>query len=384
MHEAQTLANDLVSCSYAARIGPAGPPGSHPIKTVRGRFQLRRPQHRHANQTAIARAAGVSVSTVSRALSNAPGISDERRTQIRRLAHEAGYLGRGPAVTATRTLLTYVTASIATGGLAPFYDAIVTALVATAREAGLALGVRLVDEASLDVRRLERDAATETPIATMFVGIDPSPAIATRYLAGAIPLVLVNGYDPEMRFDCVAPNNFFGGALAARHLLEAGHRSLLYVEDHIRWTTIQRRRGFVAALEQWPDARQSVLGIAASPEATLTAEIERRRRGLSDWTAMFCVNDMSAIRAIGALEAAGFHVPADISVLGFDDLPYASMMNPPLSTMTVDTGMIGRQAIALLLRRLAEPDTHAVQIECGVRRKLGGTVAQLTQNSVLQ
>ena len=56
---------------------------------------------------------------MSRALSNAPGISDERRTQIRRLAHEAGYLGRSPAVVATRTLLTYVTASIATGGLAP-------------------------------------------------------------------------------------------------------------------------------------------------------------------------------------------------------------------------------------------------------------------------
>jgi len=340
---------------------------------------LRRPQRRHANQTAIARAAGVSVSTVSRALSNAPGISDERRTQIRRLAHEAGYLGRSPAVVATRTLLTYVTASIATGGLAPFYDAIVSALVATAREAGLALGVRLVDEAALDIKRLERDAALETPIATLFVGIDPSPAIAARYLAGETPLVLVNGYDPDMRFDGVAPNNFFGGALAARHLLEAGHRSLLYVEDHIRWTTIQRRRGFIAALERWPGARHTVLGIAGNPEAALAAEIERRRLGDSDWTAMFCVNDMSAIRAIGALEAAGFHVPVDISVLGFDDLPYASMMNPPLSTMTVDTGMIGRQAIGVLLRRLAEPAAPAVQIDCGVRLKLGGTIAQVTQ-----
>jgi DNA-binding LacI/PurR family transcriptional regulator len=366
MRRAQTLANAEVSCS---NVEPDDEKGN----------SMRRPPRRHANQIAIARAAGVSVSTVSRALSNAPGISEERRSQIRRLAHEAGYLGRGPAVATTRTLLAYVTASIATGGLAPFYDAIVNALAQSAREAGLTLGVRLVDEASLNLKRLHRDAAVDTPIATLFVGIDPAPEIAASYLGGPVPLVLVNGYDPEMRFDCVAPNNFFGGALAARRLLEAGHRSLLFIEDHIRWTTIQRRRGFLSALEGRPDGRAAVLGIAINPEATLNAEIERRRTGLSDWTAVFCVNDMAAIRAIGALEATGFHIPADISVLGFDDLPYASMMNPPLSTMTVDTGMIGRQSIGLLLRRLAEPHAHAVQIECGVRPKLGGTVAQVAQ-----
>jgi DNA-binding LacI/PurR family transcriptional regulator len=182
-----------------------------------------------------------------------------------------------------------------------------------------------------------------------------------------------------MRFDCAAPNNFYGGMLATRQLLAAGHRSLLYIEDHVRWTTVQRRRGFFAAIEETQGARGRLLGIRADREGLLAAEIARRRRGESDWTAAFCVNDASAIRLMGALEAAGLAVPGDISVIGFDDLPYAAMMNPPLSSLSVDTAAIGRQAIALLLRRLAEPGATPMQVECGLRVGGGRTVAPLAQ-----
>ena len=338
-----------------------------------------RPPRRQANQIAIARAAGVSVSTVSRALSNAPGISEARRSQIRKLAQDAGYFGRSPGTTAARTLLTYVTASIATGGLAPFYEAIVAGLKASAADAGLTLAVRLVDESNFDLRRVERDNAELQAIATLLVGIDPPVEIGARYFEQREPLILVNGYDPLLRFDGVAPNNFYGGALATRRLIAAGHRSLLYVEDHIRWTTIQRRRGFLAAIEEAPSVRGRVLPIRPDREARLAAEIARRRRGEADWTGIFTVNDTLAIQVMSALESAGLRVPHDVSLVGFDDLPYAAMVNPPLSTMTVDCAMLGRQAIALLLRRLAEPDSTAVQVDCAVRAKTGSTIAQATQ-----
>ena len=338
-----------------------------------------KPPRRQANQIAIARAAGVSVSTVSRALSNAPGISEERRSQIRKLAQDAGYFGRATAPAATRTLLAYVTAGMATGGLAPFYDAVVAGLSASAAEAGLTLAMRLVDESNFDLARVERDNADLQAIATLLIGLDLPAAIGARYLERGDPLVLVNGYDPTLRFDCVAPNNFYGGALAAQRLIEAGHRSLLYIEDHIRWTTIQRRRGFLATVEDHPGTRGTVLAIRADRDRLLNAEIIRRRRGEADWTAVFTVNDTMAIRTMGALEAAGLRVPQDISVIGFDDLLYAAMISPPLSTMTVDCAMLGRQAITLLLRRLAEPNAVPMQIDCAVRAKTGSTIAQLAQ-----
>jgi LacI family transcriptional regulator, repressor for deo operon, udp, cdd, tsx, nupC, and nupG len=338
-----------------------------------------KPPRRQANQIAIARAAGVSVSTVSRALSNAPGISEERRSQIRKLAQDAGYFGRSAMPAATRTLLTYVTASIATGGLAPFYEAVVAGLAAGAADAGLVLAVRLVDENNFDLRRVRRDNAELQAIATLLVGIDPRPEIGAHYLERGDPLVLVNGYDPSLRFDCVAPNNFYGGALATRRLIDAGHRSLLYVEDHIRWTTIQRRRGFLAAIEERPEIKGRVLPIRPDREARLGAEIGRRKRGETDWTAVFTVNDTLAIQVMGALETAGLRVPDDVSVVGFDDLLYAAMISPPLSTMTVDCTALGRQAIALLLRRLAEPTAVPVQVDCAVHAKSGSTIALLAQ-----
>jgi DNA-binding LacI/PurR family transcriptional regulator len=338
-----------------------------------------KPPRRQANQIAIARAAGVSVSTVSRALSNAPGISEARRSQIRRLAQDAGYFGRSPGPAAARTLLTYVTASIATGGLAPFYEAIVAGLTASAADAGLALAVRLVDESNFDLRRVARDNAELQAIATLLVGIDPPAEIGAHYFERGEPLILVNGYDPLLRFDGIAPNNFYGAALATQRLIAAGHRSLLYVEDHIRWTTIQRRRGFLAAIEEAPEVRGRVLPIRPDRAGRLGAEIARRKRGEADWTGIFAVNDTLAIQVMGALETAGLRVPQDVSVIGFDDLLYAAMVNPPLSTMTVDCVMLGRQAIALLLRRLAEPGAVAVQVDCAVRAKTGSTIAQLTQ-----
>jgi DNA-binding LacI/PurR family transcriptional regulator len=331
-----------------------------------------------ANQIAIAKAAGVSVSTVSRALSDARGISDERRSQIRKLAEDAGYLGRGkPQAAPARHLRAYVTGSLATGGLAPFYEAVIGGLRNSARENGFTLAIRLVDETSLGPERMIRDQQTEEASLVIFIGIDPSDALARHFLDGNDRAVLINGYDPAMRFDCVAPNNFFGGELAGRTLLQAGHRNLLYVHDHTRWTTLQRKRGFYAALESYPDASSTAVAIANGAETELLAEVDRRARGQSAWTSVFCANDMAAFRLMNALETVGLKVPDQVSIIGFDDLPYAALMHPRLTTMQVDCTEMARQTIVLAVRRLAEPDATPLQVECGVRLQHGETIAQI-------
>jgi DNA-binding LacI/PurR family transcriptional regulator len=334
-----------------------------------------------ANQIAIAKAAGVSVSTVSRALSDARGISDERRMQIRKLAQDAGYLGRGRQPAAQmRHLRAYVTGSLATGGLAPFYEAVIAGLKSSARDGGFTLSIRMVDETSLGPERMLRDQENEEANMTIFVGIDLSENLASHFLDGTRHAVLVNGYDPAMRFDCVAPNNFFGAELAGRTLLNAGHRNLLYIHDHTRWTTTQRRRGFYSALEACPDAVSTAISVAGGTDAELLAEVEKRARGEAGWTSVFCANDMGAFRLMNALGAAGIPVPEKISVIGFDDLPYAALMHPRLTTMRVDCAEMARQAIGLVQRRLADPSATPLQIECGVDLQRGETVAQIAQN----
>ena len=235
----------------------------------------------------------------------------------------------------------------------------------------------MVDETSLGPERMARDQEQEEANATIFIGIDLTDGLASYFLGGSQRAILVNGYDPDMRFDCVAPNNFYGARMAGRALLRAGHRKLLYIHDHTRWTTTQRRRGFYAALEDYPDASAAAIGVANGVDTALLAEVERRAKGEADWTSVFCANDMAAFRLMNALEAAGLSVPGEISVIGFDDLPYAAMMHPRLTTMRVNCFEMAHQAILLAQRRISEPDAMPLQLECAVTLQSGATVAQI-------
>ncbi|KSV64865.1 hypothetical protein N185_34325 [Sinorhizobium sp. GW3] len=338
---------------------------------------MTRSRNNKANQIAIAKAAGVSVSTVSRALADGRGISEERRLQIIKLAEDAGYLKRGRQPTQAQHLRAYVTGSLATGGLAPFYEAVVGGLQENAEECGFTISVRMVDETTLSPERMARDQKADEARAVLFVGIDLSADISDYFLSCGGTAILVNGYDPRMRFDCVAPNNFYGAMSAGRALLEAGHRKLLYIHDHTRWTTTQRRRGLYAALEDFPEATLTTISVAGGADGELLAEVEKRATGRSDWTGVFAANDMGAFRLITALDTAGLSVPDDVSVIGFDDLPYAALMHPRLSTMRVDCFEMSREAIGLVQRRIAHRDAPPVQVECAVHEQAGGTIAQI-------
>ena len=332
---------------------------------------------RIANQQDLARAAGVSVSTVSRALSNSPGISAEMRTQIQRLAEELGYKSRGSSSDEpARTVRTYVTTNAVNGGLATFYNTLIEAMNEAAREVDLTLEIRLIHDRALDIPRIIRDASPQPAVATLIMGIDPSAEVLEHYDT-TNPLILVNTFDPLMRFDCVAPNNFYGAYWATHRLLTAGHRSLVHVRDQLRWTTLQRERGFFAALADFPGAHGTIVDCRDGDEK-IHAAIADRKVGKTNWTGLFCVHDMAAVRIIHALEAAQYRVPDDVSVIGFDDLPAAAMMTPRLSTMRVDCASMGREAIALVNRRLANPQARPVQVECAVEETPGGTVAQIS------
>lgn len=328
---------------------------------------------RRTNQIDLARAVGVSVSTVSRALSDAPGISDQLRKQIRKLAGEIGYAARGRGSDPTYRTKAYVTLDSATGGLAAFYESLVDGLVAEARAAAMAIDVSLVDERALEFARIEQDLADG--IAGVFlVGIDPEPALAARLVQARTAAVLVNGADPALRFDSASPANFFGAAQAASLLLDAGHRSILYVTARPRWTTRQRLRGFQAAVDAVAGARVTVCELAEPTREAAERAIDALLAGTPDWTAVFSMNDLFGIGVLQALDRRGLRVPADMSVLGFDDLPSAAMTSPRLSTFRVDRAEIGRQAIRLMARRIAEPGASMLQVEVAVTGVAGGTV----------
>lgn len=331
---------------------------------------------RTANQSDVARAAGVSVSTVSRALSNARGISSELRSQIQGLARELGYQARGATEPAERLVRTYVTVNLMSGGLVAFYSALLDGLKASAIANGLDLEVKLVRQ-GLDPQRISRDEEEQPSAANLLVGLDLSAEVA-NYYGPDRPVVLVNTFDPQMRFDCVAPNNYYGAVQATQQLIAAGHRHLMHIREQIRWTTRQREYGFMNAVAATPGVTGEIIDIRDEGDVALAAAAQAKASGKAGWTGVFAVHDNAAVRFIHALEEVGLRVPRDVSVVGFDDLPAATMITPRLSTMRVDTASIGQQAIALLLRRLSDPNAVPLQVESGVTEVRGASVAQIS------
>ncbi|WGF87535.1 LacI family DNA-binding transcriptional regulator [Marinivivus vitaminiproducens] len=332
---------------------------------------------RRPNQADVALKAGVSISTVSRALANAPGISPAVRRRIQATAAELGYKPRAAEIAPGHLAVAFVPLRRATDGLGTFYEHILDGLKTAARDTeGVDLETRLIDEATLSPEVVTTHLEATGANCLFFIGIDPPLEVAAWLRAQGIAVVLINGSDPDLEVSSVAPANFYGAKLATRHLLSAGHRHIVHLTPANRWTILERMRGFQAAIGDVDGAVGHVRVIpdgngGSGREAVLPCLAEH-----PECTAFFCMNDLVAIGVLQGLELAGKRVPHDVSVIGFDDLPVAAMTSPRLATMRVDRRAIGREALRLLHHRLAEPNSFPLQIEIGVRLVPGDSVGR--------
>lgn len=321
------------------------------------------------SQADIAGRLGISVSTVSRALANESSISPAVREDVRQLARTLGYRGKRPGMSlADRRVTAYVPLGGATSGLSGFYFGIVEGMRSAAAEAGIELDVRLINESSLSLEQMKRQVKASAAGGLLLAGIDATDELVAWCAAEDLPVVLVNGVDPLMRVSSVAPANFFGAYRATQLLLERGHRKIIHHTHRGRPTIVQRRRGFEAAIAGTPGAKGQVINSADLPLAEFIA---RLLAGKYEATALFVWNDIAAVQIFEALSEAG--LSGKYSVIGFDDLPIASLAARRLTTMHVDREAIGRAAIRLLRLQL-EGDRSIQQVEIGVSLVEGETV----------
>ncbi|WEO64445.1 LacI family DNA-binding transcriptional regulator [Rhizobium rhizogenes] len=326
-------------------------------------------------QADIASRAGVSVSTVSRVLTNEPGISDTIRQQIFKVATDLGYPLKA-AVDSMPGGLALIASDSATGGLSVFYEGILEGLRAGAAERGMPFDIRLVREARTSPEHIQEQLQAAGAEGLFLVGIDPPDDLRPWLEESGTPTVLVNGTDPKLRFDGVSPSNFFGAYAATRRLLDAGHRRILHFTGSHRQTIRERVRGFEAAIASVEGAEGRLVPMtfrgSSSHEAhDATAAILAEDRS---FTAAFCMNDFIAVGVLDAVTEAGLRVPDDFAIVGFDDLPCALMTNPRLATMRVDRAALGREAINLMIARFRDGDAPARQVCHAVTPVPGGTL----------
>lgn len=309
----------------------------------------------------IAERAGVSVATVSRALSGSSLVTDETRQRINALARELNYR---PNVSArnlrTRRSMSVLLVVRDVGN--PFYLEILKGVEATAREAGYAVLMGNTEndpDREVEYFNMLRDGHADGMI--LMTGKLPPPEPGESADLSHLPVVIALEMIEGSGFPHVQIDNVAAAEAAVDHLIALGHRRIAHIAGPLpEVMALHRRDGYRAAMK--------AAGLAVSEGYEVRGDylLESGEACASDLfalpeppTAIFAANDEMAYGAIHALRRLGRDVPGDVSVVGFDDLYLSKAFYPPLTTVSQPRADIGRTAMSQLLNVLSDGDVAA-------------------------
>jgi len=299
----------------------------------------------------IAKIAGVSLSTVSRALADSPRVKLETRTRIQQLADEMGYLpnaiARGLATKRTHNLGVVVMDIV---------DSFIAELVRTIDKTALDHGYSVnLSNCGADP---QRELAAIKILRQQRVDgiIVPDPHVANTSLSHlekiGVPVILINNLNYPYS---VGTDNVAAAQQAVNHLLDLGHERIAYIG-----TNRNRDENF----QRWVGYKEALEGRGIAPDSNLVYEgdhnwsrtgwqgVERFLKLPQPPSAVFCYNDLTAIGVIGAVHSAGLSVPNHLSVVGFDNISLAPYLAPPLTTIAQQGNQIAQLAVEMVLNLL--------------------------------
>jgi LacI family transcriptional regulator len=312
----------------------------------------RRPRRRDATIIDVARLSGVSKSTVSNVIHDSAPVAESTRTRVQAAIERLNY--RPNALARDLKRRHTATAGVIVGDLAnPFYAELTKLIESRIAAAGYAAiicdtdGDRRAERERIDLLLEQRVAGV---LLTYFEGDERTIQNVRR---SGVPVVGVSVID--QRFDCIASNDAGGARLAARHLVDKGHRRIAYVRSARTETSTNaaRLRGLRDATRRAGLAPGPVVTLDPAAAGRTVMALEEVLSGRGAPTAYLAGNDVTALALIDRLEAAGVSVPADASVVGFDDIALASHARIALTTVRQPIAELAERGVARLLERVA-------------------------------
>ncbi len=324
----------------------------------------------------VARAAGVSVATVSRALNGATNVLPGTRQRIQDAARALRFTPSGAA----RSLITRRTDTV--GALLPdlfgeYFSELIRGIDQAARARGLHLLVSSshgnVDEAAAALRAMNGRVD-----GLIVMSPHADAGFLHDNLPGSLPAVLLNTAAELPGHARFVIDNFGGAQAMTHHLVASGRKRIAFIGGPAGNGEAQERlRGYRAGLK--PGMRQSVFEGDFTEEAGALAG-RRIAQTKPRPDAVFAANDMMAVGCLQALRDAGLRVPEDVALAGFDDIPIARYITPALTTIRVPIAVLGSAALDALAKAVEAPQaqaTHTVvmPVELVVRHSCGATAA---------
>jgi DNA-binding LacI/PurR family transcriptional regulator len=331
-----------------------------------------------AKMSDIARLAGVSASTVSRALAGSSLVAAKKRDEILRLARERGYVvnttARNLRLQRTQTLSVVVPLGHETSQplTDPFFMEMLGHLADTITQRGYGMFLQKVVPPMGDW--LPQLIASHKSDGIIVVGQSTEHAALEAAALNYKPLVVWGGHLAHQTYCTVGSDNVAGALAAVEHLIRIGRRRIVFLGDPSVPEIGLRYEGYKLAHERAARLRALPHNVPTHLTADTAYEAMRAYIGAGEgFDAVFGATDVIAMSALRALSAAGKSVPRDVAVVGFDDIALASHANPPLSTVRQDLERGARMLVDLLFRRMAGEDAPSATMpaELVVRESSG-------------
>ena len=286
---------------------------------------------------------------MSNALHNKRGVNKETAEKIRQTAREIGYLTE-PRVSSIKLVVYRASGAIVNDS--PFFSSLIAGVEAEARNFGFDTLVCNLYQHAADYHSQVEELVNDPSSALLLLATEMDSREAARFQQALAPVVVLDNWYEELDFNAVLIDNTDAACAAVRYLIEKGHRKIGHLKGSYGIKNFYyREEGYIRTLRE--------NGLAYNPEHTflLTPSMEgacadmkallQREPELP--TAFFADNDMIALGAIRALKQNGYQVPGDVSVVGFDDLPFCAISSPPLTTVKVYNAQMGSAAVRRLM-----------------------------------
>lgn len=339
----------------------------------------------------IAKRLGISTASVSVALNGKPGVSPATRQRILSAAAEMGYNASRNDTSESKLIcfLIYVDQIIGIAQESTFYTFVLQGVESAAKELGYRTLIRYYHaNQSFDAQMSDiiHDIAGLLVLGTDMTTArrqEIGPLIGETDLP--FPIVFIDNFIFSAYVDCVGNDNLYGAKSAVSYLIDQGHRKFGYLRAKQRITNFDdRENGIRMALAEHIDTSLNSLEVIH-----VDISADKAYQDICSWLdttqnlpdALFAENDVVAAAAIRAFNTRGIHVPRDISIMGFDDIPVCEMVEPTITTVHSFKEKLGIEAVELLHKRIQRGENVQASQASGVI-KLSISTRVVTRKSV--
>lgn len=320
---------------------------------------------------------GFSPATVSNALNHKRGVNKETAAKVFRVAEEMGYIVEN-SITRIKLIIFKKNGSIIDD--TPFFSTLISGMEQECRQCGYEMVVCNADQRDADYRKQVKMLLNDAGCGSVVLGTEMMPGDLDIFRGAKSPLVVLEHWSELMEFNGVLINNADSGRMATQYLIDKGHREIGYLRGAYRIAGFRSRYvGYQIALRknhlELNNAYTVTLGTTSNGAyQDMLLHLEQNSKLP---TAFFADNDMIALGAMKALQEKGIRIPEDISIVGFDDLPFSKISSPPLTTIQVPSAEMGRLAVHRVVELIKNPSPVVTKTQVCTRFIERDTVKQL-------